>query len=125
MEFGNANTVVNIGREVQEALTVLVVKDSRIFAEVDRSSPSAAAALAYMKEVTDKDGLCGIPTEAFLESILAGRSREEANAEATKVYLDAYNRGERLPAGGPGVTNGNPCAVAGGDYVKAIVAGKI
>ena len=155
VDFANANRIINIDRQVQKALTVPIIKDSRIFAEVGRSSPSAAAALAYMKEVAGKDGLCGIPTEAFLESVLAGKSREEATAEATKAYLEAYNRGERLPAGGPcekadiawrqavvdnkdpvlesalafinnwpGVTNGNPCAVAGGDYVKAIVAGK-
>ena len=39
--------------------------------DVDFSSPSAAAALAYMKAVSGKDGLCGIPTEVFLEQILA------------------------------------------------------
>jgi len=146
---------INIAREVQKALTVPVFQDSRIFAENDRSSPAAAAALAYMKEVAGKDGLCGIPTEVFLETILAGKSREEANAEATRAYLEAYNRGERLPAGGPcekadaawrqavvqnkdpvlesalafinnwpGVYNGNPCAVSGVDYVKAILSGK-
>jgi len=123
--------------------------------DVDFSSPSAAAALAYMKAVSGKDGLCGIPTEVFLEQILAGKGREVANAEAQKAYLEAYNRGERLPAGGPcekadiawrqavvngkdpvlesalafinnwpGVIEGNPCAVSGVDYVKAIVAGK-
>ena len=155
VEFANDNRIVNIENEVQEALRVPVVKDSRINAPTDLSSPSAAAALAYMKEISGKDGLCGIPTEVFLETILAGRSREEANAEATRVYLEAYNRGERLPAGGPcekadiawrqavvdgkdpvlesalafinnwpGVIEGNPCAVSGVDYVKAIIAGK-
>jgi len=121
----------------------------------DLSSPSAAAALAYMKQVSGKDGLCGIPSEVFLEQILAGNSREVATAAATKFYREAYNRGERLPAGGPcekaeiawrqavvngkdpvlesavafinnwpGVIEGNPCAVSGVDYVKAIVDGK-
>jgi len=155
VSFRNDNRIINVDREVQEALNNPVIKDIRINAPTDLSSPSAAAALAYMKEVSGKDGLCGIPTEVFLEKILAGKSREVANAEATKVYLEAYNRGERLPAGGPcekadiawrqavvdgkdpvlesalafinnwpGVIEGNPCAVSGVDYVKAIVAGK-
>merc|ERR1711973_301553 len=83
----------------------------------DVSSPSAAAALAYLKEVSGKDGLCGIPTEVFLEQILAGKSREVANAEAQRVYLEAYNRGERLPAGGP-------CEKADMAWRQAVVNGK-
>ena len=155
VEFNNDDRKINIDREVEEALTVPVVKYVRITAEVDRSSPAAAAALAYMKEVSGKDGLCGIPTEVFIETILAGKSREVATAEATRVYLEAYNRGERLPVGGPcekadiawrqavvddkdpvlesalafinawpGTVDGNPCAVSGVDYVKAILSGK-
>ena len=155
VEFNNDNKKIDIDKQVEEALTVPVVKDTRITAEVDRSSPSAAAALAYMKEAAGKDGLCGIPTEVFIETILAGKSREIATAEATRVYLEAYNRGERLPVGGPcekadiawrqavvddkdpvlesalafikawpGVIDGNPCAVAGVDYIKAILSGK-
>ena len=70
-----------------------------------------------MKAVSGKDGLCGIPTEVFLEQILAGKSREVANAEAQKVYLEAYNRGERLPAGGP-------CEKADIAWRQAVVNGK-
>jgi len=145
---------VNVDKYVNEALNTPLLKDSRIRAPTDFTSPSAAAALAYMKSVT-KDGLCGIPTEVYLETILNGKSKEEANAKATRAYIEAYNRGERLPQGGacaaadlawreaarsggdpvlesslafvnawPGVRDGNPCAVSGIDYVKAIVAGK-
>jgi len=145
---------VNVDKYVNEALNTPLLKDSRIRAPTDFTSPSAAAALAYMKSVT-KDGLCGVPTEVYLETILNGKSKEEANAEATRAYIEAYNRGERLPQGGacaaadlawreaarsggdpvlesslafinawPGVRDGNPCAVSGIDYVKAIVAGK-
>ena len=155
VSFNNDNSQVNIGAAVNEALTVPVLKDARISASNDFSSPNAAAALAYMKEITSKDGLCGIPTEIFLENILRGRSREEANAEATQAYLQAYNRGERLVAGSPcakadlawreavvagtdpvldsalafmkawpGLQEGNPCAVAGVEYVKAILSGQ-
>jgi len=91
--------------------------DARIAAPGDMSSPAAAAALAYMKEVSGKNGLCGVPTEVFLEQILAGNSREVANAEAAKAYLKAYNRGERLPAGGP-------CKKADIAFRQAVVDGK-
>merc|ERR1719480_23419 len=152
--FGNDNRRVNTEAAIQEALRVPVLKDSRIAAPTDFSSPSADAALTFIKEIKNKDGLCGIPTEIFLENILKGRSREEAAAEATQAYLQAYNRGERLVAGSPcakadlawreavvagtdpvlesalafmnawpGVQEGNPCAVSGVEYVKAILAG--
>ena len=155
VSFNNDNSQVNIGAAVNEALTVPVLQDARISAINDFSSPNAAAALAYMKEITSKDGLCGIPTEIFLENILKGRSREEANAEATQAYLQAYNRGERLVPGSPcakadlawreavvagtdpvlnsalafmnawpGLQEGNPCAVSGVEYVKAILSGQ-
>merc|ERR1712156_909750 len=145
---------VNVDKYVNEALRTPLLQDSRVKAANDLTSPTAAAALAYMKPVT-KDGLCGVPTELYLESIFNGKSKEEANAEATRAYIEAYNRGERLPQGGacaaadaawreaarsggdpvleaslafinawPGVTDGNPCAVSGIDYVKAIIAGK-
>ena len=52
-----------------------------------------------MKSVA-KDGLCGLPTEVYLQTIFSGKSKEEANAEATKIYIEAYNNGERLPQGG-------------------------
>ena len=116
MSFNNDNSQVNIGAAVNEALAVPVLKDARIAAKSDFSSPNAAAALAYMKEITSKDGLCGIPTEIFLENILKGRSREEANAEATQAYLQAYNSGERL-------VPGSPCAKADLAWREAVVAG--
>ena len=153
--FANDNRIVDVESKVQEVLNVPVTEDVRINAPNDQSSPSAAAALAYMKEVSGKDGLCGVPAEAFLQAVLSGKSREVATAEAGRAYLEAYNRGERLAAGGacekadrafrqavvdgedpvlestlayinnwPGVTEGNPCALSGLQYVKAIVSGK-
>merc|ERR1712002_708932 len=101
-----------------------------------------------------KDGLCGLPSEVYLETLFDGKSKEEANAAATRIYIQAYNNGERLPRDGacaaadvawkeawrkgedpvlqsalafmnawPGVQDGNPCAVAGVDYVKAVLDG--
>ena len=129
-------------------------KDRRITAPTDRTSPSAASALAYMKEVFN-DELCGIPTQVYLENILQGKSKEVANAEATRYYINAYNKGARLVPGSaceaadiawreafvagkdptyesarafidnwPGLKDGNPCAVSGYDYVNAIIEGK-
>ena len=73
-------------------------QDNRIRAATDSSSPSAAAALSYMKAVNN-DKLCGIPTQVYLENILRGQSKEKANAEATRSYINAYNSGSRLVPG--------------------------
>ena len=134
---------IDANRLVKEALNTPLIQDASVKAPVDKNSPSAAAALAYMKSVA-KDGLCGLPTEVYIQTIFNGNSKEQANAEATKTYIDAYNNGERLPKGGacaaadvawreawrkegdpvlesalafinawPGVKDGNPCAVSG------------
>merc|ERR1712142_567632 len=89
------------------------------------------------------------------KTIFDGKSKEEANAEATRIYIEAYNSGKRLPQSGacaaadatyreawrkgddpilesalafinawPGAKEGNPCAVSGIDYMKAIINGK-
>jgi len=120
----------------------------------EKKSPSAAAGLAYLKTFS-LDGLCGLPAQVYLENILNGKSTAEATAAATRVYIEGYNNGERLPEGGacrkadlayrsafitgedpilaaaraymdswPGVQQGNPCGVAGVEYVKAIINGK-
>merc|ERR1711872_959656 len=131
-----------------------IYADPRIKAAKDKTSPSAAAALAYLRCVT-LDDLCGKPSEIYIQSIFNGKSKEEANAEATRYYIQAYNGGARLPESGackeadvayreafisgddpilksaeafinawPGVKEGNPCAISGIDYVNAIVNGK-
>ena len=74
----NLRIVVN--RYVDEALNTPLTQDSSVKAPSDQNSPSAAAALAYMKLVA-KDGLCGHPTEVYLQTIFNGKSKEEANAE--------------------------------------------
>ena len=145
---------IDVEKYVKEALNTPFPTDSRVKAASDLTSPSAAAALAYMKKVP-KDGLCGMPTEKYLENILKGNTKEVANAEATRAYITNYNNGERLPTTGacaaaefawrkawkngedpvlksalafmenwPGVKDGNPCAVSGTEYVKAILSGK-
>merc|ERR1711915_145218 len=145
---------MGVNRYEQEVLSSPFATDLGVKAPIDATSPSTAAALAYMKSVS-KDGLCGRPTEVYIQTIFDGKSKEEANAAATRVYIEAYNNGERLPTGGacaaadiafrdawkkgedpvlesalafvnawPGVDDGNPCAVSAIDYVKAIVIGK-
>ena len=130
-------------------------QDNRILSSInDKSSPSAAAALAYMKAVNN-DKLCGTPTQIYLQAILNGQSKEKASAEATRSYINAFNSGSRLVPGTacaaadqawrsaysagrdptyesavafmtnwPGFKEGNPCAVSGYDYVNAVIAGK-
>ena len=65
----------------------------------EEKSPSAAAGLAYLKTFS-LDGLCGLPAQVYLENILNGKSTVEANAAASRVFIEAYNDGERLPEGG-------------------------
>ncbi|XP_023331231.1 uncharacterized protein LOC111703508 [Eurytemora carolleeae] len=139
---------------VQRALNTPLVKDKRINAARDASSPSAAAALEYMKQVAGDD-ICAVATEAYLEMILHNATAEQANAEATRAYILAHNKGLKPAAGSaceasvvawrqaekegtdpvvksalafmnnfPGLQSGNPCAVSGVDYVKAILDGK-
>ena len=131
-----------------------ITVDSRINAPNDKTSPSAAAALAYMNNVFNDD-LCGIPAQAYVKTVLDGKSRDAAYAEATRAYVNAYNQGSRLESGSaceaadiawreafvagrdptyestkvfmdnwPGLEDGNPCATAGVDYVNAITNGK-
>jgi len=145
---------INVEEKVKEVLNTKIPVGQSIKASNDLTSPSAAAALAYMKSVS-KDELCGLPTEVYLKTIFDGKSKEEANAEATRIYIEAYNSGQRLPQSGacaaadaayreawrkgddpilesalafinawPGSKEGNPCAVSGIDYMKAIINGK-
>ena len=90
---------IDVEKYVKEALNTPFPTDSRVKAATDLTSPSAAAALAYMKKVP-KDGLCGLPAEKYLENILQGNTKEVANAEATRAYINNYNNGERLPTTG-------------------------
>jgi len=152
--FTIGSNKINVDRYVNRALNTPLTKDNRVKAPTDLSSPSTASALAYVKGLP-QDNFCGVPTEVYLQAILDGKSSEEASAEATRAYIEAYNRGERIEKGGaceaaevawreaersgkdpvlqsalafmkayPGVREGNPCAVSGVDYVKAIISGK-
>merc|ERR1712128_270150 len=142
---------INVERYVKKALRGKYPEDKRVSVVVDARSPSSLAAVAYVRS-TIKDGLCGDAAEAYVESILKGESREEAAAEATSAYVTAFNNGTRFEEGSacaaaekawkearrdhvldatqafirnwPGVREGNPCAVAGTRYVRAILAGK-
>ena len=126
---------------------------SAILAPRDKTSPSAAAALAYMKAVGSND-MCSRSTQAYLTKILYGGTVDEANADATAQYISDYNSGLRVELGTPceasdiawraaeaegrdpvlfsavafmenwpGLKEGNPCAVSGRDYVNAIIQG--
>jgi len=126
---------------------------SAIKAAGDQSSPSAAAALAYMKSLGSND-ICSRSTQVYLEVISQGGNVDEATSAATKIYIDDFNSGMRVEAGSaceasniawrraeaegkdpvyysaiafmenwPGTKEGNPCAVSGRDYVNAVING--
>ena len=69
-----------------------------ILAPRDSSSPNAAAALAYMKAIGSKD-ICARSTEVYLTKILGGSTVDEANADATAIYISDYNSGLKVEPG--------------------------
>merc|ERR1712198_38412 len=66
--------------------------DSNFYAAKAFKFPIAAAALAYMKVVNSQD-ICARSTQLYLETILQGGTVDQANAAATKIYIDDYNNG--------------------------------
>jgi hypothetical protein len=117
------------------------------------SSPSAAAALVYLKTVNAND-LCSRSAAAYLETVVGGGTADQAAAAATVQYQADFAGGLRLEPGSaceasdiawrvaaaqgadpvlasaqafmsawPGTKAGNPCAVSGTEYVKAILGG--
>jgi len=146
---------VDFEKYAQLAFQYPIAITSAILAPRDASSPNAAAALAYMKEIGSND-MCARSTVAYLTKILSGGSVDEANADATAQYISDYNGGLRSEPGTaceasdiawrkaeaegkdpvvasavafmenwPGLKEGNPCAVSGVEYVNAIIQGKL
>merc|ERR1712079_466335 len=133
---------IDVARFVESVQKESHPTDSRVKVAISSKSPSSAAALAYVNFGV-KEGLCGKAAEAYIKSILNEGSKEAAVGEATRAYITAFNSGERAWKDArasvgkdhvleatlafikkwPGVEDGNPCAVAGTDYVKEILAG--
>ena len=63
----------------------------------DSTHPGTAAALAYINKNLNLDS-CGQQTKAYIDSIMAGNSREVASQAATAVYQQNYARGVPLSA---------------------------
>jgi len=132
---------------------IKVIKDRRIHAAIGGTSPAAAATLAYMREVSAENcGIpAEIFVEAILagksreiataeaakayiaalkrgETFPAGGPCEAAELAFRQAVVD--NKDPILESAiafinnWPGLTEGNPCALAGVSYVKAIVSGK-
>ena len=93
----SASSQTFIEDQVTKALSRPLKLDPRLG---PAKAPSTAAALAYLKEVGTEDDICGSGARVFLEAIAGGASREEANAEATQLYIEAFNRGEALTEAG-------------------------
>jgi hypothetical protein len=117
---------------------------------LDAKSPSAKAALSYLKGALDLDN-CGQLAKIYLETILSGGSVTQANAKATAVYIRNYSAGERAAPGSPceasdiafrqaaaagqdpvlaaalafmkTYESDSPCFASARDYVESIVAG--
>ena len=115
---------------------------------VDSTHPGTAAALAYINKNFNLDS-CGQQTKAYIDSIMAGNSREVASQAATAVYQQNYAAGVPLSpaclaaevAWKDAVTVGrdpilpsalafmeaspseSPCYVSAKDYIQAIVGG--
>ena len=118
------------------------------------SSPSAAAAFEYMKQVAG-NRTCGITGAYLQEMILHTATDEEANAEATRAFILAPNKGLKPATGSaciasvvasrqaekagtdpvvqsalafinnfPILQSNNPCAISGVYYAKAVLDGK-
>merc|ERR1711884_417382 len=64
---------------------------------VDSTHPGTAAALAYINKNLNLDS-CGQQTKAYIDSIMAGNSREVASQAATAVYQQNHVRGVPLSA---------------------------
>ena len=63
----------------------------------DSTHPGTAAALAYINKNLNLDS-CGQQTKAYIDSIMAGNSREVASQAATAVYQQNHMRGVPLSA---------------------------
>merc|ERR1719341_2653732 len=118
---------------------------------LDVKSPSAKAALSYLQGALLGRDSCAQQAKIYLETILAGGSEAQANAEATAVYIRNYNLGERAAPGSAceaadiafrqaaasgqdpvlaaalafmkSYKSDSPCFVAASDYVESIVGG--
>ena len=116
-------------------------------APVTTLDPSARSALSYLAEGAGLDS-CGAQSKAYVDVVINGGSRAEAEAIATQVYQRDYGRSVASPAclaaetawkaavqnGGDPVLEAalaymnaspsdSPCAASAKDYVQAIVNG--
>merc|ERR1711962_1477063 len=125
---------IPVARFVDKVQGENYVTDNRVKVAVSSKSPSTAAALAYVNSVV-KEGLCGEAAEAYVNAFNSGVRYEaggacEAADRAWKVARVSGGKDHVLEATlafikkWPGVEDGNPCAIAGTDYVKEILAGK-
>ena len=80
---------------------------------VDSTHPGTAAALAYINKNLNLDS-CGQQTKAYIDSIMAGNSREVASQAATAVYQQNHVRGVPLSAACLAAEVAWKTAVAGG-----------
>jgi len=134
------------------AQNLLGTRAGRRTNKLDIESPSARAALAYLKSNLVEDNLCAEVAQTYISTIISGGSPAEANAIAAGVYVRNYKAGVRSAPGSPceaadiafrkAVADGDdpvmssalafmntyksesPCFASARDYVKAIANGE-
>ena len=151
--YSPTQTILSAGLQTLSLQPQVVLPRLATLRALPLSSPSAAAALAYLKTVNAQD-LCSRSAGVFLETVVNGGSADQAATAATIQYQTDFAAGLGLEAGSaceasdiawrsaaalgadpvlasaqafmaawPGTRAGNPCAVSGTEYVSAILGG--
>merc|ERR1711893_684 len=95
---------------------VLIVFGLVAYASASSSSANIDSALAFM-ERSAHDDICGVSGLVFVKALADGKSRSEADKEATLSYRAAYANGAR-------VKTGSPCEASEIAYKKAHKEGR-
>merc|ERR1711976_846804 len=84
----------------------------------DIESPTTRAALFYLESTLGKEeNSCAKVAKVYIETLLAGGSPAQANAEAAAVFIRNYNEGSRYMPG-------SPCEAADNAFRNAAASGK-
>merc|ERR1712142_780817 len=98
------------------AQNLLGTRAGRRTNKLDIESPSARAALAYLKSNLVEDNLCADVAQTYISTIKSGGSPAAAKAIAAGVYVRNYEAGVRSAPG-------SPCEAADIAFRKAVADG--
>merc|ERR1712156_1018953 len=122
--FGLVNKLCEIGLPMEVFLIminiVLFSSDGLLLEqpETNIESPTTRAALFYLESTLGKEEeSCAKVAKVYIETLLAGGSPAQANAEAAAVFIRNYNEGSRhMP--------GSPCEAADNAFRDAAESGE-